>query len=27
LEDIAEAYKNETKAIDRQNSLKTLIIP
>ncbi len=27
LEDIAEAYKNETKAIERQDSLKTLIIP
>ena len=27
LDDIAEAYKNETEAIDRQNSLKTLIIP
>ena len=27
LDDIAEVYKNETEAIDRQNSLKTLIIP
>ena len=27
LEDIAQVFKTETEAIDRQNSLKTLIIP